>query len=108
MNQSIFGRPYLVGREVVRIGRWNRASSTAFRIGEAISMTEPTEDEILVKAKKLAHDDCRLWDTKDVEEAPWERNRFVGDALRAKYLNRARKLLRHEKTWTAFQLRRAG
>ncbi len=37
-------------------------------------MTEPTEGEILVKAKKLAHDDCRLWDTEDVEEAPWERN----------------------------------
>jgi hypothetical protein len=61
-------------------------------------MVEPTEGEILVKAKKLAHDDCRLWDTEDVEEAPWERNRIVDDTLRAEYLHRARKLLRHEKT----------
>jgi hypothetical protein len=32
-------------------------------------MTEPTEDEILAKAKQLAHKDGRLWDKEDVEEA---------------------------------------
>ena len=60
-------------------------------------MTEPTEDEILVKAKQLAHDDGRLWDTKDIKDAPSERSRFVDDALRAEYLNRALELLRYEK-----------
>jgi hypothetical protein len=60
-------------------------------------MIEPTEDEILVKAKQLAHDDGRLWDTEDIKDAPSERNRFVDDALRAEYLNRARELLRFEK-----------
>jgi hypothetical protein len=64
---------------------------------EAISMTEPTEDEVLVKAKQLAHDDGRLWDTEDVKAAPSERNRFVDDTLRAEYLNQALELLRHEK-----------
>jgi len=33
-------------------------------------MTEPTEDEILMSAKRLAHDDGRLWDAEDLEEAP--------------------------------------
>jgi hypothetical protein len=60
-------------------------------------MTEPTEDEILVKAKQLAHDDGRLWDTEDVKGAPSERNRFVDDTLRAEYLNQAWELLRHKK-----------
>jgi hypothetical protein len=72
--------------------------SSAFPWGaEGISMIEPTEDEILVKAKQLAHDDGRLWDTEDIKDAPSERNRFVDDALRAEYLNRARELLRFEK-----------
>ena len=61
-------------------------------------MTEPTEGEILVKAKKLARDDGRLWDTEDIKGASHDRKRFADDSLRAKYLNRARKLLRHEKT----------
>ena len=60
-------------------------------------MTEPTEGEILVKAKKLARDDGRLWDA-DIKGASHDRKRFADDGLRAKYLNRARKLLRHEKT----------
>jgi hypothetical protein len=64
---------------------------------EALLMTEPTEDEILVKAKQLAHKDGRLWDRADIEEAPWERNRLVADPLRTEYLNRALELLRHEK-----------
>jgi hypothetical protein len=53
-------------------------------------MTEPTEDEVLVKAKQLAGDDGRLWDTEDIEDAPAARDRFADDSLRAEYLNRAR------------------
>ncbi len=60
-------------------------------------MTEPTEDEILVKAKQLAYDDGRLWDTEDIKDAPSERSRFVDDALRGEYLNRALELLRYQK-----------
>jgi hypothetical protein len=50
---------------------------------EAVSMTEPTEDEVLVKAKQLADDDGRLWDTEDIEHAPAARDRFADDSLRA-------------------------
>jgi hypothetical protein len=60
-------------------------------------VTEPTEFEVLVKAKQLAHDDGRLWDTEDVKGVPSECNRFVDDTLRAEYLNQARGLLSHEK-----------
>jgi hypothetical protein len=68
------------------------------RVLEAISMTEPTEPEVLVKAKQLAHDDCRLWDAEDLEDAPLEaRELFADDSLRAEYLNQARELLRHAK-----------
>jgi hypothetical protein len=58
-------------------------------------MTEPTEDEVLVKAKQLARDDGRLWDTEDLEQAPAARDRMSDDSLRAEYLNRARELFRH-------------
>jgi hypothetical protein len=61
-------------------------------------MTEPTEDEVLVKAKQLAHDDGRLWDTEDLEDAPAARDRIADDSPRAEYLNQARELLRHQKT----------
>jgi hypothetical protein len=60
-------------------------------------MTEPTEDEVLVKAKQLAHDDGRLWDTEDLEAAPAARGRMADDSLRAEYLNQARELLIREK-----------
>jgi hypothetical protein len=40
-------------------------------------MTEPTEDEVLVKAKQLARDDGRLWDTEDIEDASAARRRRV-------------------------------
>jgi hypothetical protein len=54
------------------------------RVLEAISMTEPTEHEVLVKAKQLAHDDGRLWDAEDLEDAPPEaRELFADDSLRA-------------------------
>jgi hypothetical protein len=59
-------------------------------------MPEPIEDEILTKAKQLAHKDGRLWDETDIAEAPWERSRFVDDTLRAEYLSRAQELLRFE------------
>jgi hypothetical protein len=61
------------------------------------AMTEPTEDEILVKAKQLAHDDGKLWDTEDLEGDPTGRDRMTDDSLRAEYLNQARELLRREK-----------
>ena len=48
-------------------------------------MTEPTEDEVLVKAKQLARDDGRLWDTEDIEDAPAARDRFADDSLHAEY-----------------------
>jgi hypothetical protein len=56
-----------------------------------------TEDEVLVNAKQLAHDDGRVWDTEDLEDAPAARDRIADASLRAEYLNRARELLRHEK-----------
>jgi hypothetical protein len=40
-------------------------------------MTDPTEAEVLVKAKQLAHDDGRLWDTEDLEGAPASRDRNI-------------------------------
>jgi hypothetical protein len=77
---------------------WNHASSAGVEpVSEALLMTEPTEDEIRVKAKQLTHDDGRLWDTPDIKDAPSERDRIVGDALRAEYLNRALELLRNER-----------
>jgi hypothetical protein len=60
-------------------------------------MTEPTEDEVLVKAKQRARDDGRLSDTEDIENVLAARDRFADDSLRAEYLNRVRELLRHEK-----------
>jgi hypothetical protein len=39
----------------------------------------PTEDEVLVKAKQLARDDGRLWDTEDIADAPAARDRSADD-----------------------------
>jgi hypothetical protein len=66
---------------------------------EAVVMTEPTEDEILVKAKQLAKEDGKLWlwDSEDIDDEPGARERVADDSLRAEYLNRALELLRHEK-----------
>jgi hypothetical protein len=61
-------------------------------------MTEPTEDEVLAKAKQLAHDDGRLWDIEDIQDAPAARDRLADDSLRAEYLNRARDLLRQRRS----------
>jgi hypothetical protein len=62
-------------------------------------MIEPTVDEVLVKAKQLAHDDGRLWLWNEEEDnrEPNAKDRIVDDSLRAEYLNRALELLRHEK-----------
>jgi hypothetical protein len=62
-------------------------------------MTEPTEDEILVKAKRLARDDGRhwLWNPDNGDPEQDSRDRVVDESLRAEYLNRALELLRHEK-----------
>ena len=60
-------------------------------------MTEPTDDEVLVKAKQLARDDGRLWLWGSEENQPRDaRNHIADDLLRAEYLNRALELLRHE------------
>ena len=59
-------------------------------------MTEPTEDEVLVKAKQLARDDGGLWDAEDLEGDPDGRDRMTDDSLRAEYLNQAREMLRRE------------
>jgi hypothetical protein len=59
-------------------------------------MKDPTEAEVLVKAKQLAHDDGRLWDTEDLEDAA-SRDRIADDSLRTEYLNQARELLRQER-----------
>jgi hypothetical protein len=64
---------------------------------EAAVMTEPTEDEILVKAKQLAHDDGRRWDSEDIDHKQDTRGHIADDSLRAEYLNLARELLRREK-----------
>jgi hypothetical protein len=64
---------------------------------EAVAMTEPTEDEILVKAKQLAKEDGRLWDSEDMDDEAGARERVADDSLRAEYLTRALELLRHEK-----------
>jgi hypothetical protein len=62
-------------------------------------MAEPSEDEVLVKAKQLAHDDGRLWlwGSEELDNERDERGPFIYDSLRAEYLNRALDLLRHEK-----------
>jgi hypothetical protein len=62
-------------------------------------MTEAAETEILVKAKQLARDDgrLRLWDS-EYDQLRRARSSIADDALRAEYLNRARTLLKQEKT----------
>jgi hypothetical protein len=61
-------------------------------------MTEPTADQVLLKAKQLARDEgrLRLWDS-EYDQLRKARSHVTDDALRAEYLNRGRELLRHEK-----------
>jgi hypothetical protein len=61
-------------------------------------MTEPTADQVLLKAKQLARDEVRmrLWDS-EYDQLRKARSRIDDNTLRAEYLTRARDLLRHEK-----------
>jgi hypothetical protein len=62
-------------------------------------MTEPTGDEVMVRAKQLAQDDGRLWLWgSDYDQLRKARSRIVDDSLRAEYLNRALGLLRDERS----------
>ena len=60
-------------------------------------MREPSEDQIVQKAKTLAHEDGLLWQHSDLEESALDPDKPVmDDAQKAEYLNRARELLRRE------------
>jgi hypothetical protein len=61
-------------------------------------MTEPTEDQVLLKAKQLARDEggLRLWGS-EYDQLRKARSHIADDTLRAEYLYRARELLRREK-----------
>ena len=61
-------------------------------------MTEPTADQVLLKAKQLARDEgrLRLWGS-EYDQLRKARSHIADDTLRAEYLNRARALLRHDK-----------
>jgi hypothetical protein len=64
----------------------------------AAFMTEPTDNQVVVKANQLALDDGRLWLWGSEDNQPRAaRARIADDSLRAEYLNRALELLRHEK-----------
>jgi hypothetical protein len=60
-------------------------------------MTEPTADQVLLKAKQLAREEgrLRLWDS-EYDQLRKARSHIADDTLRAEYLNRARELLRRE------------
>jgi hypothetical protein len=62
-------------------------------------MAQPTENEILVKAKQLAQDEGKLWlwGSEELDNERDERGPFIYDTLRIDYLNRALALLRQEK-----------
>jgi len=62
-------------------------------------MLEPTEDEILRKAKQLCFEDGLLWSLDDAQHPTaieTERLPIVDDSGRAEYLNRARQALKRE------------
>jgi predicted kinase len=62
-------------------------------------MTEPTDDEVLLKAKQLARDDgrLRLWGS-EFELPRQARNSLADEVLWAEYLRRARQLLQRGKS----------
>jgi hypothetical protein len=84
-------------KDVAGSGRRASNSNHEWRSACRPKTAPETEDEVLVNAKQLAHDDGRVWDTEDLEDAPAARDRIADASLRAEYLNRARELLRHEK-----------
>jgi hypothetical protein len=59
-------------------------------------MTEPTESEVVAKAKSLAHEDGLLWDHKDPQVNQTGVGGTLDESLGASYLNRARVELRRE------------
>jgi hypothetical protein len=65
-------------------------------------MTEPTEDEILQRAKELAEMDGKVWDDGErrrKEEVDGGAPVVADDSEQAEYLNRAkRQLLREART----------
>jgi hypothetical protein len=76
---------------------WNPISKATFRVLRAVLMTEPTEDQVLLKAKQLAGDEgrLRLWGS-GYDQLRKAQSRIADDALRAEYLNRL-ELPRREK-----------
>ena len=57
-------------------------------------MSEPSEDEILQKAKELCRDDDKVWDSASLQSGPAQKMAAVAsDSDRAEYLNRAKTLL---------------
>jgi hypothetical protein len=62
-------------------------------------MPEPTEDEILQKAKELCRDDGKSWDRVEFEKSGSQGRSLAAvadDGNRAEYLNRAKEALRRE------------
>jgi hypothetical protein len=61
-------------------------------------MTEPTDDEILMKAMQLVKEEGKLWlwSSEELDNERDERGPFIYDSLRTEYLNQARELLRRE------------
>jgi hypothetical protein len=59
-------------------------------------MTEPNDNEVLAKAKSLAHEDGLLWDREDPLVNQTGAGGALDDALRTTYLNRARAELKRE------------
>jgi hypothetical protein len=58
-------------------------------------MTEPSENEVVAKARALAHEDGLLWDAEDHPHVTAQGvDTMLDDHLRVTYLNRAREALR--------------
>ncbi len=81
-NDARGGRGPRVGHRRPAAGnsarRWNHPRSQGVgAVSEALVMTIPTEDEVLAKAKQLAHDDRKLWlwKTEEVERPAFRLSR---------------------------------
>ena len=75
---------------------WNLTADVEFARKEVLPMTEPTEKEVVAKAKSLAHEDGLLWDQNDPRVNQIGVGGRLDESLRANYLNRARVELRRE------------
>jgi len=57
-------------------------------------MIEPTEDQILQKAKELCREDGKVWDSANIDRgATGKVVTIASDSDHAEYLNRAKALL---------------